>query len=109
MGSTIRHGPHHSAQKSTSTGTFDFNTSASKLAGEILTAALINTLLIFIIHSIGEHYVWTGFKPVRVSKRCCLQIKKHYMNVCLTPQGFLILALAATFTRFMRIIRATFF
>jgi len=31
------------------------------------------------------------------------------MNVCLTPQGFLILALAATFTRFMRIIRATFF
>src|ERR1039457_6492739 len=36
-GAIILHGPHHSAQKSTSTGAVDFNTSASKLSWVRLT------------------------------------------------------------------------
>src|SRR5262245_52528434 len=33
-GAIMRHGPHHSAQKSTTTGSADFRTSASKVASE---------------------------------------------------------------------------
>ena len=36
IGAIILHGPHHSAQKSTSTGLSDFNTSASKEASLIV-------------------------------------------------------------------------
>src|ERR1700756_3451367 len=35
-GAIMRHGPHHSAQKSTTTGLEDFSTSASKVASETL-------------------------------------------------------------------------
>src|SRR3954467_9376747 len=38
-GAIILQGPHHSAQKSTSTGSFDFSTSVSKLAS--VTAVVI--------------------------------------------------------------------
>src|SRR3954452_5716025 len=36
-GASILHGPHHSAQKSTSTGTVDLRTSCSQLASVIVT------------------------------------------------------------------------
>src|SRR5665647_2984992 len=39
-GAIMRHGPHHSAQKSTTTGSADFNTSASKLASDVLPTAM---------------------------------------------------------------------
>src|SRR5690606_32544051 len=39
-GAIILQGPHHSAQKSTSTGLPDFSTSVSKLASEILVVAI---------------------------------------------------------------------
>src|ERR1700693_51367 len=41
MGAIARHGPHHAAQKSTSTGLSDFNTSESKLASVTSTVALL--------------------------------------------------------------------
>src|SRR4029077_15144186 len=39
-GAIMRQGPHHSAQKSTTTGADDFSTSASKLASEVLPTAM---------------------------------------------------------------------
>src|SRR5574344_1715689 len=39
MGEIIRHGPHHGAQKSNNTGSFDFKTSSSKF--ESFTAVII--------------------------------------------------------------------
>src|ERR1035438_4555092 len=41
IGAMARHGPHQAAQKSTSTGFSDFNTSASKLASVTSTMALL--------------------------------------------------------------------
>src|SRR5881409_2915819 len=41
IGATWRHGPHHSAQKSTSTGLSDLRTSTSKLSS--VTAAMLPT------------------------------------------------------------------
>src|SRR5579859_1358733 len=38
-GAIIRQGPHHSAQKSTTTGSFDFKTSLSKLASVTLAVS----------------------------------------------------------------------
>jgi hypothetical protein len=37
-GPTILHGPHQAAQKSTTTGLFDFNTTSSKVASVIANA-----------------------------------------------------------------------
>src|SRR5665647_2668512 len=39
-GAIMRQGPHHSAQKSTTTGSADFKTSASKLASDVLPTAM---------------------------------------------------------------------
>src|SRR5690242_14534739 len=39
-GAIMRHGPHHSAQKSTTTGSDDLSTSVSKLASEVLPTAM---------------------------------------------------------------------
>src|SRR6185295_15322312 len=39
-GAIIRHGPHHSAQKSTTTGLVDFSTSTSKFASDTLPTAM---------------------------------------------------------------------
>src|SRR5450631_2651133 len=39
-GAIMRHGPHHSAQKSTTTGAADFRTSDSKLASDVLPTAM---------------------------------------------------------------------
>ena len=39
----MRHGPHHSAQKSTTTGSADFNTSDSKLASDTLPTVMAAT------------------------------------------------------------------
>src|SRR5215216_4339073 len=39
-GAIMRHGPHHSAQKSTTTGLVDFSTSASKFASDTLPTAM---------------------------------------------------------------------
>src|SRR3569833_2086323 len=39
-GAIMRHGPHHSAQKSTTTGSLAFSTSASKLASDTLPTAM---------------------------------------------------------------------
>src|ERR1039457_7103612 len=41
IGAIARHGPHQAAQKSTSTGLSDFNTSESKLASVTSTVALL--------------------------------------------------------------------
>jgi hypothetical protein len=41
----MRHGPHHSAQKSTTTGADDFSTSASKLASDVLPTAMKHLLI----------------------------------------------------------------
>src|SRR3974390_697109 len=41
MGAIARHGPHHAAQKSTSTGLSDFSTSESKFASVTSTIALL--------------------------------------------------------------------
>ena len=41
MGAIARQGPHQAAQKSTSTGLSDFNTSESKLASVTSTMALL--------------------------------------------------------------------
>jgi hypothetical protein len=40
IGPTIRHGPHHAAQKSTNTGLSDFNTTSSKVASVIACAII---------------------------------------------------------------------
>jgi len=40
IGAIMRHGPHHSAQKSTTTGPVALSTSASKLASETLPTAI---------------------------------------------------------------------
>jgi hypothetical protein len=46
-GAIIRQGPHHSAQKSTTTGLVAFNTSDSKVLSETLPTAMgITSLLI---------------------------------------------------------------
>src|ERR1700712_2236938 len=45
IGATMRHGPHHSAQKSTMTGLSDIRTSASKLASVTFLVALGNLIL----------------------------------------------------------------
>src|SRR5262249_41943502 len=42
-GAIIRHGPHHSAQKSTTTGLVDFNTSDSKVASETFSTVMGDT------------------------------------------------------------------
>src|SRR4249919_692309 len=42
-GAIMRHGPHHSAQKSTTTGSADFNTSDSKLASDTLPTVMTIT------------------------------------------------------------------
>src|SRR5664279_5775751 len=42
-GAIMRQGPHHSAQKSTTTGSADFNTSVSKLASDVLPTAMGNS------------------------------------------------------------------
>src|SRR5262245_2760401 len=42
-GAIMRHGPHHSAQKSTTTGSVAFNTSASTVASETLPTAMART------------------------------------------------------------------
>src|SRR5476651_2265590 len=39
-GAIMRHGPHHYAQKSTTTGAEDFRTSDSKLASDVLPTAM---------------------------------------------------------------------
>src|SRR5471032_3082911 len=39
-GAIMRQGPHHSAQKSTTTGSADFNTSDSKLASDVLPTVM---------------------------------------------------------------------
>jgi hypothetical protein len=41
----MRQGPHHSAQKSTTTGSDDFNTSESKLASEVLPTVMMHLLI----------------------------------------------------------------
>jgi hypothetical protein len=43
MGAIARQGPHHSAQKSTNTGTGDLSTSASKLSPRISIPALMGS------------------------------------------------------------------
>src|SRR3546814_8697504 len=42
MGPTMRHGPHHSAQKSTNTGLSDCSTTSSKLLSVISNAIILN-------------------------------------------------------------------
>src|SRR6476659_1258249 len=44
-GAICRQGPHHSAQKSTTTGVDDFNTSASKVSSETVAVAIYLLLL----------------------------------------------------------------
>src|SRR5262245_29672558 len=44
-GAICRHGPHHSAQKSTTTGVDDFKTSASKESSETVAVAIYLLLL----------------------------------------------------------------
>src|SRR5713101_2796558 len=44
-GAIIRHGPHHSAQKSTTTGPVAFNTSDSKVVSDTLSTAMESTSL----------------------------------------------------------------
>src|SRR5664279_636699 len=44
IGATMRHGPHHSAQKSTMTGFSDCRTSVSKLASVTFTVAMVTFL-----------------------------------------------------------------
>src|SRR5690242_4633773 len=39
-GAICRHGPHHSAQKSTTTGVVDFSTSVSKVSSETFSVAI---------------------------------------------------------------------
>jgi hypothetical protein len=43
IGPTIRQGPHHAAQKSTSTGFSDFNTTSSNVAS-VISNAILNIL-----------------------------------------------------------------
>src|SRR6202023_1689749 len=47
-GAIMRQGPHHSAQKSTTTGPVAFNTSDSKVASETLSTAMGNTSLFLV-------------------------------------------------------------
>jgi hypothetical protein len=47
IGPTARHGPHHSAQKSTKTGVLLFKTSASKVAVVTLLVAIL--VLLFVV------------------------------------------------------------
>src|SRR6201996_877726 len=51
-GPTMRQGPHHSAQKSISTGLFDFSTSSSKFASVISKAMIFFPLFIFSVTNI---------------------------------------------------------
>src|SRR5688572_20648925 len=44
IGAIILHGPHHSAQKSSSTGCDDFTTSCSKAASVVCTISPLTTL-----------------------------------------------------------------
>src|SRR5687767_2374762 len=44
-GAIILHGPHHSAQKSTTTGRSDFSTSASNEESEVLMIAIVEPLV----------------------------------------------------------------
>jgi len=45
-GAIIRHGPHHSAQKSTTTGSADFRTSDSKVASETLSTPMDHLVVV---------------------------------------------------------------
>src|SRR6185503_12820533 len=46
-GAIMRHGPHHSAQKSTTTGLVDLSTSVSKLASDTLPTAMRHLVIEF--------------------------------------------------------------
>src|SRR4051812_37376998 len=67
MGATWRHGPHHSAQKSTRTGLSDLRTCASNSAS--VTAAMLPTVVPFVRSSSGStHSPRRMFPPAEV--RC---------------------------------------
>jgi hypothetical protein len=51
----MRQGPHHSAQKSTTTGSADFSTSDSKLASDVLPTTM-------------EYLVFFGFGATRLKE-----------------------------------------
>src|SRR6185436_16218305 len=57
-GASMRHGPHHSAQKSTRTGFSDLSTSLSKeLSVTSLTSSLIFVLPLFVVDHDGRLFV----------------------------------------------------
>src|SRR5262245_42535983 len=70
-GAIIRQGPHHSAQKSTTTGPVAFNTSDSKVASETLPTAmgLTSLLLVEAKRSLGRQKLWTRSDSVKAASR----------------------------------------
>src|SRR5262249_28829452 len=70
-GAIMRHGPHHSAQKSTTTGSADFNTSDSKLASDTLPTAMAITLLSLKRGNRPQKSVRAG------TYECSLQASRH--------------------------------
>src|SRR5205807_2283821 len=69
-GAIIRQGPHHSAQKSTTTGPVAFNTSDSKVASETLPTAMGDPLVARRRRaSSGEPKLWTRCCSVKTASR----------------------------------------
>src|SRR5207249_5478128 len=66
-GAIMRQGPHHSAQKSTTTGPVAFSTSASKLASETLLTAMGNTS--FLLNGGWEANLGTRSASVKAASR----------------------------------------
>src|SRR6202012_1659769 len=67
-GPTIRHGPHHSAQKSTKTGLSDLRTNSSKFASVISKAISLNFKFLQIYSiQIACHNHWPDIVTIRLS------------------------------------------
>src|SRR6478752_6674228 len=68
-GAIMRQGPHHSAQKSTTTGPCALSTSASKLASETLPTAM--GIPRFLVQRGGEKGIAAGIMALNLGTRPC--------------------------------------
>src|SRR5690606_32058392 len=87
IGAIIRHGPHQTAQKSTSTGTSDCSTSCSKLSSVSVTYLTFSPMMIAILlfrqKVRGVQQVWSGVVSALHgghARRDCRLVGRHQLR-----------------------------